>query len=224
MSDEEKNLQIMRDADNYNRWIYTNIARWVGTDVLEVGSGLGSMSKFFLKRNLTCVDINEEHLNLLRVKFREFAKYINEDLSKPLITLKREYDTVVCINVLEHVKFDRVMLRNFKRVLKKNGKLVLVVPAYRKLYGSIDKADNHYRRYDRSDILEKVEGAGFRVVKCSYMNMAGWFGWWWHGKFLKLDVHKQGDIGLFNKLVPLFARVESVLPKFFGLSLVVIAE
>lgn len=224
MTLEEENLEIMKKANNYNKWIYDNIKNDIGISILEIGSGIGAMTKFIDNNSVCCVDINSKHIRYLNKKYIRYPNIsvVKTDLSKRKHKISKTFDTVICINILEHVKDDKLMLSNIYSLLENNGRLILVLPAYSKLYGTIDKSDNHYRRYDKKDIEDFLLKFGYKIQRIQYMNMPGYLGWWYHGKFLKLKIHNENDIGLFNTLVPLFKLIEKIIKPWFGLSLIVI--
>ncbi|MBW2967016.1 class I SAM-dependent methyltransferase [Candidatus Woesearchaeota archaeon] len=231
LSAEEKNLAIAGSAKNYNNWMFSNLSRFIGKQVLEIGGGIGSMTQFLVKgRTVVSTDITDYNIRKLNARFRKqrikgkfFA--INTDISRTVSDVNRfRFDTVVCINVLEHIKNDRAALKNMHTVLDKGGRLVLLVPAFSRLYGTIDKSDSHYRRYDRKETVNQVRNAGFRIKNVFFMNMIGFFGWYYHGRILKAELHPSGDISLFDKLVPVFSFFEKIIKPPFGLSLIIIAE
>ncbi|MFH1332864.1 MAG: class I SAM-dependent methyltransferase [archaeon] len=227
LTSEEMNLETMSKASNYNKWIFDNIKGYLGKSVLEIGGGIGNMTSFFVDRSsIVSTDITSYNVDKLKDRFESKAfSAVKTDISKGVSDLAGfSFDTVVCINVLEHIENDSVALRNMSSVLNIGGKLVLLVPAFNFLYGTIDKSDNHYRRYDRSSICRLVGSSGFKVAHCAYMNVPGFFGWYYHGKILKKDTHPSGDISLFDRLVPAFSFVERILKPPFGLSLIVIAD
>jgi ubiquinone/menaquinone biosynthesis C-methylase UbiE len=197
---EEKNLATMSKATNYNKWLFQNISPYVGKRVLEIGSGVGSMTRFFISRKLVVsTDVTEYNIKKLKDCFKGKKNFsaIKTDISRTTKELENfKFDTVICINVLEHIKDDAAALRNMYSVLSKEGRLLLLVPAFSALYGTIDRADCHYRRYDKRPTINKVEKAGFNVSNVFYMNLPGFFGWYYHGKLVKAKLHPEGDISL----------------------------
>jgi SAM-dependent methyltransferase len=228
LSAEEKNLETMSKATNYNRWMFNNLRPYMRRRILEIGGGVGNMTRFFINRKLVVsTDVTAYSIRQLKKRFKRKKGFhaLKKDISSTTSGLRKyKFDTVVCINVLEHIKDDRRALRNMHEVLDKHGRLVLLVPAFSSLYGSIDKADSHYRRYDRKPTIRKVRKAGFRIEKSFYMNVPGFFGWYYHNRILKAELHPEGDISLFDRLVPIFAFFEKIFKPPFGLSLIVIAK
>lgn len=225
-TDEEKNLRIMQSQNNYNLWLYNQIKRGLHGDVLEIGCGTGTMTKLFLKnkniKSITGTDINKKNLEAFKKNIKDKrVKSKILDITKTTKSLKK-YDGVVCINVLEHIKDDQLAMVNIGKVLKKGGIALLIVPAVKKAYGTIDKADLHFRRYNKKETNKKLNKAGFEVKKIRYMNFPGLMGWIYHGRILKIRTHVQGDLSLFNKLVPLFEKIENLIHPPIGLSIVAV--
>ena len=147
------------------------------------------------------------------------------DISWNYTQLKKyKFDTVICVNVLEHMKNDKKALENMHSVLEKKGKLILMAPAFQALYGTIDKANKHYRRYNKKQLKSLLKQCNFKIKSMAYMNLFGLLGWWYHNKFLKISVHNTKDLLLFDKLAPFLSFIEKIIPPPVGLSLIVIAE
>jgi SAM-dependent methyltransferase len=132
-------------------------------------------------------------------------------------------DSVICLNVLEHVERDEEALRSFHQSLQTGGKLILLVPAGKSLFGSLDVSFKHCRRYDRQELFEKLTRAGFKVKQLRYFNFIGCVGWYLNGKIFRRKTLPAIQLRLFDWLVPLFKLEEKIgIP--FGVSLIAIAE
>jgi 2-polyprenyl-3-methyl-5-hydroxy-6-metoxy-1,4-benzoquinol methylase len=226
--DDVTNLKTMAGADNYNRWIYDIIKEHLGTRILEIGSGIGSMTQFFLNKELVIgTEINKHHQELLVKKFKtnKNVQVTNINIEQTSGDLaKYKFDTVVCINVLEHIKDDKKALVNMRKVLAKKGKLILFVPALQGIYGSVDRADNHYRRYNKKGLAKKLQAAGFIIKKLCYVNFLSIFGWYFHGKILKKKTHPKSHISMLNKFINVIAFTEKYVKPPIGLSLVAVCD
>lgn len=228
----EAGLEIqnrLAKAENYNTWIYENIAPFLGKRILEVGCAIGNLTRFFLDREwVTSLDISEKYCDYLRRKFgdrKNFEVICCDGASEEMLNLRpRNFDTVVCLNVLEHIEADQKALRNMFEVLIPGGKLVLLVPAFQALYGSMDAADHHFRRYERKELCNKLQQAGFRIQKIFYMNALGILGWYINGKILKRQIIPEKQLLSYNKIIPIIKKIERIFPPPFGQSLIAIAE
>jgi glycosyltransferase involved in cell wall biosynthesis len=218
-------LRLAR-ADRYNRWMFRELAPFLGRRVLEIGSGIGTLTRFLVGRDLVVAsDVNPRYLRMLantferhtrvRVQLLDLADFDPGDLAP------YQLDTIVCLNVLEHIEDDRRTLRRLYESLAPGGRLVLLVPAHRRLYGAIDEAIHHWRRYERADLVERLGEAGFRVEHLAFFNRLGVVGWYLNSVLLRRTRVPGVQIRFQNLLVPLL-RCESALRLPFGLSLIAV--
>ena len=133
----------------------------------------------------------------------------------------QHFDTIICLNVLEHVDDDTASLRAIRRMLAPAGRLLLLVPALPALYGTIDTALGHHRRYKRAALTSLMETTGFKVAHLEYFNLAGVPGWWFAGRVLRRQTIPAASLKLYDALVPLF-RLERLFPWRVGQSLIAI--
>ncbi|HDY87111.1 MAG TPA: class I SAM-dependent methyltransferase, partial [bacterium] len=144
-------LRRMKALDAYNKWIVKEIQPWVGDNVLEVGAGIGNISHFFLDRKkLILTDIRKSHLNALKTNFGNYPNiniefYNLEESGEHL--RNRGIDTIIALNVLEHIKNDKLTLQEMSSILIPGGRVILQLPAHKLLYGSLDRNLKHFRRY-----------------------------------------------------------------------------
>src|SRR5262249_9454615 len=136
---------------------------------------------------------------------------------------KCSFDTVVCSNVLEHIEDDREALAAMREVLVPGGRVVLIVPALHALYGSIDRAIHHFRRYSRDDLTAKLEGAGLAVGHVSYFNLLGVPGWFLNARVLKRQSVPGVQARINDLLVP-WLRLERRFGPPVGMSLLAVAR
>jgi|AntAceMinimDraft_17_1070374.scaffolds.fasta_scaffold01335_3 2-polyprenyl-3-methyl-5-hydroxy-6-metoxy-1,4-benzoquinol methylase len=221
-----ENLRVMEKTRNYNRWIYDRLWPYLGKRVLEAGCGIGTMTEYLTDRELLlAIDNSEECIRYMKSKYGgENPIILKRDLSNESIINLRKYriDTVVCINILEHIEDDLRALRYIHALLEDGGILALMVPAFNILFGTIDKSDLHYRRYDRRSLDQKLAMAGFDIIKSHYFDLAGIIPWVLHGKILRKSIHP--EMGFLDKFVPIFAFIEKFLTPPVGLSLVYICR
>ena len=152
---------------------------------------------------------------------------LEESIDSPSILSLSRYspDTIVCINVLEHVEDDVAALDNMFSILTEEGKLILLVPAFQFMYGTIDRLVGHYRRYSKRDIETKLVTAGFYVKSISYMNCIAPFGWFLNNRILKKQEESPYQVVFYDRfVVPWLRKIEQIFIPPFGLSLVVVGE
>ncbi len=226
MDPVELSLKLMSEVNLYNQWIFKNIEPYLGKNNLEIGCGIGNISQFLVKRgSLVAIDVSPKYIEEVKEKFKDcpdfFAYQWDASSSLPDFLKEGSFDTIICLNVLEHIEDDLKALKNMNRLLKINGHLCLLVPAGRFAYGSLDKEMGHFRRYSKKGLEKKLKQAGFEVVKSFHMNVLGLIGWIFYGRVLHRKQLPSSEIHLIDRLVPVLAGLERILPPPFGLSLIV---
>jgi SAM-dependent methyltransferase len=216
-------------VDRYNQWIYDNIKAFVGKRVLDVGCASGNITQFFLDREMVIgLDHSLEFIQIIEDKFRAYPNFraVSSDITDSNISALRSenFDTVTCFNVLEHIEDDLLALVNMRQMLADNGRLILLVPAFQALYGTMDEADGHFRRYSKKELSMKLRKSDFAVEKQFYMNAVGIIGWYINGRILRKRLVPNTHYSLYNKVLPIFSRIEKLIKMPFGLSIVTIAR
>lgn len=224
----QKRLQRARQ---YNFWIYESITPYLGKRILDVGCSIGNITELFFNQPwkiVVGVDIERTALKSawqrLGAKGKFFAVQIGRTPDSLRIFKDGCFDTVTCLNVLEHVEDDTAFLKEMWRVLDRDGHLILYVPAFQFLMGDMDRADGHFRRYQKAELSAQVLGVGLRVVESRYMNIVGAVGWFMNGKILRRRLIPEGQLGFFDRLVPILKRIEKLVQPPFGQSLLLIAK
>lgn len=220
---------LANSAPNYNRWIYDQIAPYIGQRVLDIGCAIGNITQFYLDRDrIIGLDVVAESLDVIRRRFADCVNFEAHlvDISSPeLQRFKGEdLDTVVLLNVLEHIDDDIGALRNIHDVLVPGGRLLMLVPVIKALYGPMDRADDHYRRYSRAELNYKLRAADFEVEHQHYFNMLGIAAWFFTNRVMRRTMAANGEYSLFDKLVPVLSRLEAIKSPPLGLSLVTICR
>jgi len=224
-------LEIMIQAKNYRDWMYRRLAPSIGQRILEVGAGIGNFTEMFLDRELIVPsDKYQSCVEYLKTRLNTNPKVVplQLDLENPAADENLadfSFDTVICLNVLEHVRDDLRALSYMHSVLAPAGRLVLLVPAFQFLYGSVDRAIEHHRRYTKKDLIPKMRQTGFKIENAFYMNVIGMFGWFWNNRIMKIEEENSAQIGLFDHYIaPWAERIERLAPPPFGLSLIAIGR
>ncbi|KQC06513.1 MAG: hypothetical protein APR62_07770 [Smithella sp. SDB] len=234
ISDKDKvkhSLLLLSERYNYNRWIYNNIQNFIGNNILEVGAGIGNITDFIIfKKKLTLIDIEQSYIDYLNTKysfrdksnFNVFRADIQDIDSSPFAVTM--YDTIICLNILEHLKNDHKAVENMISLLQPGGRLIILVPALNMLYGSMDKAFGHYRRYNKKQLKIIMQGKNLDIVKFYYLNFLGLFGWFINGRIFKNEELPENQTKIFDKLVPFLGFAEKIIKPPLGQSLILIAR
>jgi SAM-dependent methyltransferase len=225
-----RDLEIMSGARNYAEWIFSKFKNFLGKRVVEIGAGIGNFTDKFLDKELVvAVDNYKPCIEHIKNRFADNNNIIpleaSIDSASILSLSLYSPDTIVCINVLEHVENDIAALENMFSILTEGGKLILIVPAFQFMYGTIDRLVGHYRRYSKRDIETKLVTAGFYVKSISYMNCMGPFGWFLNNRILKKREESLSQVIFYDRfVVPWLRKIEQIFTPPFGLSLIVVGE
>ncbi|MBF0215993.1 MAG: glycosyltransferase [Candidatus Omnitrophica bacterium] len=228
----EDTLYRIRLLDNNNKWIFDRIKPYLGERIMEIGSGIGNISRFCIKENRTLVlsDLNDKYLEYLREFFggNPSVTVVKYDVTRPGFTsgnpAPRGIDTVICVNVLEHIEDDSRALANMRDLLSPGGRLILLVPAMKELFGSLDIKLGHYRRYEKDELTNKLGSAGFDTEDIFPQNIFSTPGWYINSRLLKKGILSPPQLVIANFLIPLFAFIEDRIKVPFGLSLIAVAR
>lgn len=220
--------QRLAGAENYNRWIFSQIEPFLGNRILDVGCAIGNITQFYAGRELVVgVDVVEEELEVARRRFAglNYEAYQMDVSSEGLLAFRdRNLDTAVCLNVLEHVEDDVHALRNISNALAPNSRICLLVPVNKWLYGPMDAIDHHYRRYTKSEVDAKVREAGLTVEHQNYFNMLGIPAWFFTNRVMRRSMAAPVQYSVYDFLVPVLSRLERLFSPPAGLSLVTICR
>lgn len=230
---DEWALQKVREdrflIDRYDNWLLEEMRPLLGRRVLEIGCGLGNFTHHLVDSEIIVgIDISVESTEQVRARYsaypqvKAFAASITDGAC--LALSQYHFDTAISINVLEHIEDDQQALANTWYLLQPGGVLLLVVPAFNWLYGSMDSSIGHFRRYDKRLLAAKLESVGFQIQSQKYMNGLGAMGWFVNGRLLKHKTPPQGQLRLINSIIPLVQRFESVISPPIGLSLFAVAR
>ena len=224
-------LAVLDDlAPNYNAWIGRRLGAWLGRRVLEVGAGIGTITREILpgRELVIALEAEERYAELLAKTFRGEPRVrlmhqrVEETDWEALA--RQRLDSVLLSNVLEHLKDDAAAVRNLRTVLAPGGRLVVLVPALPVLFGSLDEAVGHHRRYVPTTLRRVLTQNGFAVEELQWLNLLGIPGWFLNGRILKRRVIPAGQVRIYDRIAPMLARAESLFRLPVGLSLLAVAR
>lgn len=222
-------LEVLEQANNYNKWIAQSVGAYIIPPVLEIGAGLGNITTLLtIHKPFLATDKDPNLVKILRKKFKN-----KKEMSFGVLDIERGYsknkmnffNSVFSVNVLEHIKNDVVALKNMKRVLKPGGVVVLLVPANHFAYTQLDRELGHFRRYSKKELQDKLREAGFVDIRIKHFNIVGLASWVVRDKIWKKNSGLlASQVAIFEKVVPILKFIESLLPMPIGISLIAVAR
>ncbi|MGB8495776.1 MAG: bifunctional glycosyltransferase/class I SAM-dependent methyltransferase [Candidatus Acidiferrum sp.] len=208
-------LARLNRAPRFTKWMADTIRPYVGDRVLEIGAGIGNLTTNLVPRTTYYAsDINPHYLGRLETlkQARPYLQVHYTDASAAETYPGEQFDTVICMNVVEHIENDVEALSNIRMSLDKNGRAIVLVPNGPRLFGSLDKVLGHYRRYTQEQLVQACQDAGFTVEKVLKFNRIGTPGWWLNGRILKKETFGFWQIKLLNFLVLFVRPIDRFLP------------
>ena len=211
-------LHALSGAPRFNRWMADTIRPYVGARVLEIGAGIGNLTRALIPRRACYVatDIDAEHLARLATRFHHrpnlHIRYCDLAQKDSFADLTSSMDSVICLNVLEHVENDLEGLRNIHSALKPGGRAIVLVPHGQEIFGTLDVALGHYRRYSHQELKEKMEQVGFQVERILDFNRISRPPWYVSGRILKRTTLGSGQMKIFDRFVWFWRKIDSRLP------------
>ncbi len=221
-------FEALSQADNYYRWIRSMFGEHLRGRVAEVGAGRGNFSERLLAldsiNDLLLIEPDADLYRELSSRFADEARvstfegyFGDEDLGGPV-------DAIVLVNVLEHIEDDASLVRSAWRALRPGGALLLFVPAGPNLFGSLDRAFDHFRRYERRGLVELLSEGGLNVAAAHYVNAPGALIWFLAGRVFQQRTIRLAQMKLYDRLaIPVISRIETILRPPRGQSLMAIA-
>lgn len=222
-------LQHLSSAKSFNRWLIEKIEPHLQDPILEVGSGIGNLTEILIEKNykITATDIDPEYIEILKHKFTAVASNIEVkkmDINESDPSSHVKYKSILLINVMEHIEEDKNSLRKLSNLLDKDGKIIVLVPAYKWLYNPLDKNLGHFKRYGKDELKQMLRSAGYKVVNVSSFNMMGILGWFFWGSILRKKQLSKLVTTTYEWLMPINRIIDRVFMSRVGLSVIAIAQ
>jgi glycosyltransferase involved in cell wall biosynthesis len=211
-------LDTLSRAKRFNRWMADTVMPYMGNEVLELGAGIGNLTRLLAprRRRYIATDIDTEHLTRLaaRLHHRVNIETAICDLSRPadFEPWLGKVDSVVCLNVLEHIEDDMTGLRNIHGCLKPGGRAIILVPQGSAVYGTLDEVLGHFRRYSKAELEHKMKSTGYRVERILEFNRVTYPGWYINGRLFRRRSFGRLQLGVFDRLVWMWRRIDTLIP------------
>ncbi len=221
-------LDSLAEAKNYYAWVLKKFEPYLGSVVVEVGAGIGTFSEFLLTapvvRTLHAIEPAQNTYPVLADRFsgnprvRTLRGYLSDHYEGLAA------NAVVAVNVMEHIEDDENFLREARAAVVPGGSLLLFVPALPAIFGTLDTAFEHYRRYTRASLQSVIEKSGWTTHSINYMNMPGIAAWFVAGRVMKKTRIAAAEARAYDRMiVPFLSRMESLIGPPIGSNLLAIA-
>jgi SAM-dependent methyltransferase len=223
-------LEVISEAVHFNRWMYETIKPHCTGEILEIGSGIGNISQFFIidGASISLSDIEISYFPRLKEKFGESINlkgmyrldFSDKNLEKNHPEMIDRFDTIFALNVVEHIPDHVQAMKNAMKMLRKGGKVVILVPAFQWLYNGFDEQLDHQRRYTQKSLRTLLEGAGFDIKHRQYFNFIAILGWFISGTILRKRIIPGGQMRFYDAMVPVWKIIDFFVNKIAGVSVI----
>jgi len=227
---EGRDLEVLADMPNYYAWIMEIFAPHISGQVIEYGAGTGTISRRVapLAEKLILVEPSKNLAEHLKLQFSGDPKIevTCDTLEHHVVHVPDAFaDTVILVNVLEHIESDRAALARLLRILRPGGHLLIFVPALPLLMSNLDVIHGHFRRYKRPDLMNKVRAAGGTIITCRYFDILGVVPWLLLNKALGSTTFNPALVRVNDRIVvPVSRFIESLHQPGFGKNLILVAS
>ena len=210
-------------ARNYRNYQLDLIRKFVGGNILEVGPGRGEIIENFISADneITMIDTDEEMCKVIRERFKNSdVRILNSNIS----SLEEKFDTILYMDVIEHIENDIKELDQAISKLNKNGKLVIIVPAFSILFSDFDKSVGHFRRYTKKNFFD-YKNSEVKLRNLKYFDSLGFF-ILFLSKILKFKGNSKAVFGIkvWNMLIPISRLIDKIIFHSLGKSLICVYE
>jgi len=181
-------LNSLTGTPQYISWVTRILRPHLGDRVLEIGAGLGNLTGRLMARKLQYVagEGDALYLHALRNRFLRTPNVtvceLHPEEPADYVPGADQFDTVLCVNVLESVKDPLGVLTSLRTCLAPGGSVLVLVPQGKGLYGSLDEGMGQLRRFSREELGQMLGQTGFQIEQMYQLNKIGTLSWWLFGK------------------------------------------
>jgi SAM-dependent methyltransferase len=230
-----RELESMDFAVNYHRWILDVFRPFLGKRIVEVGAGSGAFSEMLLDtgpESLVAIEPSANMYPLLSERLKKVtsikqARTFQGTLAETVDSIRQSKipDSVIYVNVLEHIKDDAQELRTIHSLLQPGGHVLIFVPAHAWLMGSMDRQLGHYRRYSVSGLANECRAAGFTVQMSGYFDMLGVVPWWTMYRLLRAKTMSAAAVRFYDRYLVAVSRfLQRVISPPVGKNVILVAQ
>jgi ubiquinone/menaquinone biosynthesis C-methylase UbiE len=217
-------LELFKNATNWKKYFSSIIAEYIHGDVLEVGAGIGINTNYLVNNrkisSITCIEPDPTLCLQIKKNHKESNIRTSEIINGTIENTNKTFDTIIYIDVLEHIENSKNEIDRITRKLNKGGNLIILVPAFNFLYSEFDKKIGHYKRYDKK-LLRFEINKKLNEKKLIYLDSLGFFASLTNKLILKKSTPTEKNIRLWDKkLIPITKLTDKLICNTFGKSLI----
>jgi phospholipid N-methyltransferase len=218
-------LDFFKNATNWKSYFSNKISPYINGDILEVGAGIGANTKYLIHNNtrvssITCLEPDTQLCLEIKNTHIKDKVITREVINGTILNIHKLYDTIIYIDVLEHIEHSKEEIELIKMRLKENGQLIILVPAFNFLFSEFDAKIGHYRRYNKRILKNEVNNK-LLLKKVFYLDSLGVFVSLINKLFLKKSNPTFSNVNFWDKIIiPLSKFFDYIFLFKFGKSLI----
>ena len=219
-----KELEMFDSANIWRKYVYLLIKKYLKEDILEVGAGIGSFTNNYRDnfKNITITELDKKNIRELKRRFKKSKIKITSQYTEQV---KKKFNTILYMNVLEHIKNDKKEIKSALKKLKCNGHLIILVPAHNELFTKFDKEIGHHRRY-KVNFFKKIKLKDCEIRSLNYIDCFGYFLYFLNKIFFKNEIYPSKiKIFIWDKIfIPLTFFLDFLTFYKFGKNIICIIK
>ena len=199
MEYQGKELEVFDKAKIFQKYIFLKIKKYFKNGIFEVGAGIGSFTREYIDlfKDVHLSDLDSSNFNVLKEKYSNKAIKITQETIQQT---NLNYNTIVYLNVLEHIKDDKGEIETASAKLNPGGNLIILVPAHQKLFSEFDKSVGHHKRYD-VDFFRNFNNKNLKLKKLIYLDASGYLLYYLNKIFFtKEEYPSESKVQIWDKL------------------------
>lgn len=222
-------LELFASANNWKNYIKFLLRKYIKGNVLEVGAGIGSNTRLLSSshyNNWLCLEPDIQLFNQLKdlIALNSITNCYPFNGTIDCLSDQQLFDSILYIDVLEHIHSDREEITKAYQHLKADGNLIILSPAHQWLFTSFDSAIGHYRRYSKKT-LKAVMPDELEVIKLAYLDCVGLFASLGNKLVLKQSIPNLKQIKVWDKfMVPISIKIDPLFGYQFGKSILLVGR
>tara|TARA_A100000164_G_C21892571_1_gene766173 strand:+ start:68 stop:748 length:681 start_codon:yes stop_codon:yes gene_type:complete len=211
-------------ATVWRKYIYFEIKKFISGKVLEVGAGIGSFTNNYMSmiEDITLSEVDKDNFEIIKNKFKNHKIDITR---KPTNEINTKFDTIMYLNVLEHIEKDKEEIKTAISRLNSKGHLIILVPAHNRLYSKFDEAVGHFKRYE-INFFKNLSLENCKIKKVIYLDAMGYFLYYLNKIFFSKEIYPSKlKIFIWDKIfTPLTFILDKLLLNKFGKNILYIVK
>ena len=219
-------LELFKNASNWKKYFSKKIGQYIYGAVLEVGVGVGSNTKYMFNASdkvtsWSLVEPDASLVSQIETNIKNVSLPNKTIINGTIQAVQnKKFDTIIYIDVLEHIEESRREIKLIKEHLNSNGHVIILVPAFNFMFNNFDKQVGHFRRYNKKLLKDEIDDQ-LSIVNLFYLDSVGFFGSLLNKYILKKELPSTKNIYFWDKvMIPLSKKSDILLSSLFGKSLI----